>query len=876
MEDSASDRIRSIVEDHLSIAPDPSTLLIRLQRIEQVRAVMRPVIVDGEDSARNALLALLSLGDAPVDEVVRHPENLSDLLTLHRLPDPFAEAPAPLPNLVRYKRMIWLRILLRERLGYDTFETSAVHLARLADIVATSALEDVLPEGMPSPLLIAMGKWGGCELNVSSDIDPVFFGDQMNSGEKGDNLVRAWTRRIMESPEGAIYPVDLRLRPEGQSGPLVASFSEAERYFFQRAASWERIAYLRARPIMGEAPSWFQELLEAFLFSSTSDPKRRMDEVAQALVAVRRSAKTRDIKRGPGGIRDVEFVVAALQLTYGHTMPEYRHGSVFELLDKFREEGLLGDRDATLLYEGYRFVRRVEHQLQAEEDRPRFVVPLPITSEHARLAHAFSLTQEEFEDVWNDHRTAIATIAGKILPTDAALRHFTGKFLDPQLDEEKNGKQAPSLEEDPRSAATLRRLSSPRLPATRIFDRETLSPLFDVAETLLRLEAAVVAFGGADTWYSAFGEKKQLLREITRLLQLAPRLVEEANARPYLWERIGLAEWEPLLSPDAGSPELGNYLGDVLFHAGERFLANDLTVDDLTSRWSESVDCITRLSIGVSLQSCPCPAALVALGKWGGRELAPDADLDLMLVCRDGDADDVAETVKRGMELLKQLNLGGRLLPDPRLRPEGSGAPMVVTLSRLSDYLNSGRAQSWEKMALARARFIAGDPDLGRDAVDVLQAFAATPPATEEGWKRLDNVRRKAAEEPRPRPGLVRIKKSRGGMMDAEFAVTMAAWRHDIEPGEWWQLSVTARLESMASSEKDEIWKTAASAYRELRRWELIQLFTRIGRRGDIPLEGTDAQRFAFAAGSTVEEIEQRWLEISNSFRELYSLAYIK
>ncbi len=835
---------------------------------------MRPVIVEGDDSARTALLTLLSLGDAPVDEVVRHPEWIADLLTINRLPDPFLEAPTPLPALARYKRLIWLRILLRERLGLDDFVTSAEHLARLADTVAISALQDVLPEGMESPLLLALGKWGGRELNVSSDIDPVFFGTSENAGEKGDNLVRAWTRRIMESPEGTIYPVDLRLRPEGQSGPLVASFAEAERYFFQRAAAWERIAYLRARPVSGSPPEWFYGLLDAFLFSSSSDPRRRMDEVAQALVAVRRSAKTRDIKRGPGGIRDVEFLVAALQLSFGRTLPELRHGSVFELLDRFRDEGLLHERDAGRLAEGYRFARRIEHLLQAEQDRPRFVVPLPNTSEHARIAHAVALTQEEFEQVWNDHRAAVATITGKILPTDEAMRHFTGKLLDPQLDEETSNGLAPVIAEDPRSAATLRRLSSPRLPATRIFDQESLSPRFDVAETLLRLEAAVTAFGGPDAWHAAFGEKNKLLREITRLLQLAPRLVEEANARPYLWERIGLAEWEPLIAPDAGLGEVGNYLGDVLFNTGERFLANDLAADALTSRWSAAVDYVSQLSIGESLRTCPCPAALIALGKWGGGELAPDADLDLMLVCRDGSPDEVAETVKHGMEVLKKLELKGRLLPDARLRPEGSGAPMVVTISRLSEYLNSGRAQSWEKMALVRARYVAGDEKAGEEAISILQAFTTTPPATEEGWNQLDRVRRKTIDESRPRPGLVRIKKARGGMMDAEFATTMAGWRNGIGPGEWWQLPIPDRLESLAKGRKEETWKKVVSAYRDLRRWELIQLFTRIGRRGDIPLEGKDAERFAYAAGTAVEEIAQRWQEISATLRTLYDKTF--
>jgi len=848
--------------------PDQQTHFLRLIRLEQAREVVEPVLVKGKADERDTLLALLASGDAPVDLVVRNPMFLEDLFEISESHDPLLPSPSDNTTLARFKHLSWLRIVLKERLGFADFASTATDFARLADEVSRSALRDVLGEEEP-PLMMAMGKWGGRELNAASDIDPVFFAPAGLTGPQGDRLVRSWISRIVEHRPDPLYPVDLRLRPEGAGGPLLFPLSEVERYFFQRSAPWERIAYLRARAIAGEMPKWFQELLDAFLFGTKMDPKRRIEEVAEALISVHGTARTRDVKRGPGGIRDVEFHIAAIQLTEGRTHKELRRGTILDLIHKAGELGLHTDRECKILSQGYLFARRIEHVLQVEEGRARFVAPPAGTSAHLRLSYALGLTPDEFEKVWSEHRAAVSKLVSKYLPMDSDLHLIAAGITDPQR-EENEGSLSSLDVDDPQAISALRRLARGQGGVAGLFDPAVLAGHPDRSDALLRLESAITSFGGAEPWRSVFGRNPDALREITRLMLFGPRLVEETHDHPSLWEKLGLKEWKFDVEGISDQKHLNKRLGSYLFHLGERFLVNDLDASGLTSRWSNAVDRTVQEFAGERLNSLPRPTALLALGKWGGGELAPDADLDLMLVCEDGSAEEVAETVKLGTQLMNDLALGGRLQPDARLRPEGSGSPMVSTVSRMRDYLTS-RAQPWEKMALTRARFVAGSDSIGNETFETLQAFSTAKPENPDVWEQVDYARHKAAEQTRSLSGRIPIKKALGGMMDFEFAATMAGWRLGIEPGEWWHHPIGSRLLSLAEKNGDDRWHSASEAYLELRRWEILLIITKIGKRGSLPLENDeDAPRFAIASSQSIDELRKRWAEISSLGRSIY------
>lgn len=848
--------VAELTRDH----PDPRTLQLRLERLARAGEHAADWFAREDDTARASLLALVTLGDAPVDLAAGDPGRLPLLASPPHLADPFLDTPDPETDLAGFKRHTWLRILLRERTRRADVDATMTDLARLADRVATAALAK---RGREDLLLYALGKWGGQELNASSDIDPVFFGPVRTAEEGGDAAVRQWANELTDAPGGPIYDVDLRLRPEGASGPLVCSWAEAERYFFQRAAPWERIAWLRARPVAGDAPPWFGDLLASFLFPPGRDPREAVRDTARALASVHRSAGARDLKRGAGGIRDVEFVTASVQLREGRQVEPVRHGPVLELLHTMGRMRLLDREDAERLADAYRFLRRAEHALQAEEDRPRFTLPAPGTPGHARLAWALGLTPPQFEERWGEHREAVSAAVERAF---AEVRTDTAPAsLDPQPEHDiapVSGKSSAT------TRAVLRRLTGPWGPADALFDPEFLDGRPGEEDALVRLESAVLAYGGPEAWVRAFAGHPTLRRDITRILVHGRRIVEEGVARPYLWERIGLASWPHHPSPEANAATLSAGLGDLLFHLGEQFLAGDSGPEEVTTRWSEGVQG-TLEAFGLRPPPTSPPLAVLALGKWGGEELAPDADLDVMLVCGNGDADSVAAAVEYGARWLGEATLGGRLQLDPRLRPEGSGAPLVITLDRLEEYLVT-RAQPWEKLGLARARPVLGDPETGARALAILQDYCAAPPGP-EGWRAVDLARRKtAAEASRGGTKRLKIKKARGGMMDFEFASTFAAWREGIGPGDWWRKPVHTRLRELGGVTGRKEYRDAATAYLELRRWELIQLFGSGHRRGDVPTSGDEAARFADAAGFADGDIARHWQAAAAQGRALY------
>jgi glutamate-ammonia-ligase adenylyltransferase len=848
----------------LNALPDRETMQLRFERLAKAATTVHDLVATGSDDHQKALGALLTLGDAPVDMIVLHPDWLEDALTACGLDSPFDGATVDHETLAEYKQRIWLRIMIRDECGAADVMETAAHLAELADRVTRSALDVAAAEGQ-TPLLMALGKWGGRELNVASDIDPVFFGKGELTGSTGDRLVRSWLSILMRSPGKEIYPVDLRLRPEGSQGPLVTSFSELERYFFQRAAPWERIAWLRARPVAGEMPDWLRQLLNAFLFGSRDDPRQRVIEVARSLITVRKSAKPRDIKRGLGGIRDVEFLVASLQLTYGRHNKELQTGTVPELLSRLLTNDLLTPTDALALSEGYLFSRRIEHALQSEQAMPKFLVPKHDSREHERLAGRLGHDSQSFELAWTQHRTRVLEIVSRILPMDTSLHDSATLTVDPQRDQPPSG-----LEEDSRTLAAIRRLGGGQVDIRELCAPEHLEGHPDAGEALHLLESAVHAYGGTSPWRESFGSKRDLRKEITRLFLYGPRVVEEANSNPVLFDRIGLSKWEPGEINSGDTKVLRRRLGELVFHLGERFVAHDLDAMELTKRWTEEVDRTVDALAGRELALNTPPTAVIALGKWGGRELAPDADLDMMLVCADADPSEVADAVRRGTDFLSHASLNGTLLLDPRLRPEGSGAPMVITVSRLEEYLSSGRAQPWEKMALVRARHTGGSVVVGERVIDLLRRFTQTPP-NGSGRRDIDRARKKASELQRAQSGVARIKKALGGMMDFEFAATLKAWRMDLKlPNDWWQQPISSRLDSLAGWLDKPLYTEAGRVYRELRRWELVQWVSKIGKRGAVPLDGDDAHRFALAAGIEPGELQERWGEIAEIGRRVY------
>ncbi len=846
--------------------PDPVTMDRRLNTLQQLPPSIAEALSDN-DSHLKRTIALLIAGDAPVEIAVRLGEHLPHLL------DKTDSDPYESTSLAEMREARWLGIAVREQSGELSIEESAHAYSKLADDLSLKTLHSINPSD-PRLILYALGKWGGLELNACSDIDPVFLSPDEMPPETADRLVREWNKIMSGTRERPVYTVDLRLRPEGDTGPLAWSLNAAEKYFLQRAAFWERIAWLRARPIGGNEPGWIRDLLNHFLFAMGGDVGEKMTRVANALRGVHQNARPRDLKRAPGGIRDIEFSVAALQLVEGQREKSLRSGSISQLIRSLAKLRIVKKSNAESLLNAYHFFRRLEHVLQVEAGKARFIVPEPGDLAHARVAFALGLEPGLFEEKWRVHREAIARLVNDQLMESTDSSSITHVSIDPQLDPLSIGEGSDAL--DKRAQATLNRLSGKWGSATRLFDTDQLLSSAAASDGLARLEAAVSAYGGPEAWAMAFANRPEVKSEITRMLLHGRRIVEEANLQPQLWEKIG-TKISPILN--TVPPEtLNQQMGAQTFHLGESFLAGAIDVEALTEAWTQSVDSVaSMLALDKLFASSEHPAiALLASGKWGGHELAPDGDLDLLFVCDEADSAQLSNAVSTATQFLSTLSLNGRLTPDARLRPEGSGAPLCVTVSRMESYLNT-RAASWEKLALSRTRFIAGDSDVGMRAQHLLRAFAAAPPDPSE-MPMIHQARKKASQLVRAKQGTLRIKKARGGMMDFEFAVAFASWRLGFASDDIWSASMFERMRRLVIIDEKhaDTWNEALTAYMELRRWELVQTFASGHRRGDVPIQGDDGERFAEAAGIPLANVKLRWDDISSIGRELYERMAIR
>jgi len=414
--------------------PDPDLALNNLERFLQAVLDRRFLLTLFRDSPRTLHLLLTIFGSSQFlgDIVIRHPQLFEWLLEpgivrlakrKADLADEAREALAAAPTLEkrwdrlrRFKTQEILRIGLQDLLGRQSLVGITEELSNLADVVLQAAYafcqeELVRRHGLPQAegetgrpgecpfVVLGMGKLGGRELNFSSDIDLVFVyeaeGDSSGIPEaSGARLGRVsnqeFFRKLGEmlvkglgevTPEGHLYRVDMRLRPEGRTGSLAASLRTCEIYYEAWGQTWERQALIKARPVAGSpalgeaflrlvAPFVYRQYLD---FSALTEIRAMKDRINLAVAQDRRAR--RNVKLGYGGIREVEFLVQGFQLLHGGKNPWVREANTLRALHRLMGQGLLADADYQILVEAYTFLRKLEHRLQILHDRQTHTLP---------------------------------------------------------------------------------------------------------------------------------------------------------------------------------------------------------------------------------------------------------------------------------------------------------------------------------------------------------------------------------------------------------------------------------------------------------------------------------------------------------------------
>jgi len=722
---------------------------------------------------------------------------------------------------------------LRERVMVGLAHRDLNDLAPLGEVFATmtALAEECIAAACaatdPGLTVVALGKLGGEELNVSSDVDLVFLyeggaDDRARFTDAGKAVIALLSEA---TAEGQAFRVDMRLRPFGDSGPLATSLAALEDYFIAHARPWERYAWLKARVIAGPAEG-VAERVQPFVYRRYLD-FGMLDQLRELhgriFEAAIRRRKADDIKVGPGGIREIEFAVQLMQMVRGGRDPALRTPSTRGALKALYERGLIEPHRAQSLAAAYEFLRRLEHRLQYYDDQQTQALPHEAGHQQA-IAEAMDYGDyEALRKAIDGHRLRVQEAFNALFEAQPA--HASASSLGAWLNDPQAAPDPEGLADDLREAGIVdadaiaqrlidftrsRRFSA--LSATIRTKLEKLLPAFVAAvaaeggreAAAARLLALLEAIDGREAYYSLLVEYPQVLQRAThltarsawaaRLLARHPILLDElmrsaASSATTDWkaERAALGAECAALARDV------ERLLDHLRHFKQRHvlrltiadLEGELPVMALSDELSALADVILDVTFeqsAVSLGASTADFCVVGYGKLGGKELGYGSDLDIIFLygaSMEGQAERLARVAQRVNTWSTSHTAAGVLYEtDLRLRPDGASGLLVSSLGAFRDY-QMKRAWTWEHQALTRARYCAGDPALGARFEALRDEILAQPRDRAKLFADIVAMRQKMRAEHKAEGH--DLKHIEGGIIDLEFAVQALVLAHGPE-----------------------------------------------------------------------------------------------
>ncbi|MHB1052498.1 MAG: bifunctional [glutamate--ammonia ligase]-adenylyl-L-tyrosine phosphorylase/[glutamate--ammonia-ligase] adenylyltransferase [Thiobacillus sp.] len=798
-------------------------------------------------------------------------------------------------RLRQLRQCVWLITTARDLAGTaDLTEVTAAY-SNLAEVCIAAALDfhhAALAErhgeprdehGKPQQMVVVgMGKLGGGELNVSSDIDLIYLypeeGDTVSDDPEAKirslsnheffiRVGRKLAASISENTaDGYVFRVDLRLRPWGDSGPFAMGFAMLEDYLMAQGRPWERYAWIKARALTGTRHDELAEIVRPFIYRKYLD-FGAFAAIRDLHVQIRREVARREmahnIKLGPGGIREIEFTAQVFQLIRGGQIAALQQRPTLVVLGELVKSGLMTADAQQELVAAYDFLRRLEHRLQYLDDAQTQLLPDDAESQ-AMLAEAMNLPDYAMLIAELDvHRTKVT-------------RHFDQMFAAPQTDQNSHPLTAvccgtadadtthallenAGYDDPPRVLATLDalrhntarlaestqlRLSALLPPALEIIGSQT-----DPATTLERFAALIQAIARRATYLALLAEYPAALRQLVRLLAASPWAAQIITRQPQLLDELiapqnlmQLPDWAQLAAQLRG--ELDAHPGDTeaQMDALRRFkqvqtlrlLAQDvagrLTLEALSDHLSYLADTLlnetlARCWAGLKTRHRDTPRfAIIGYGKLGGKELGYASDLDLVFLYDDADAraqEIYARLAQRINTWLGTLTPAGMLYEtDLRLRPDGASGLLVSSTEAFRDY-QLNHAWTWEHQALTRARFVCGDAEIGKAFEGVRRDVLCLPrdPAKLRG--EVLAMREKMHAGHLNNSELFDLKHDSGGIVDVEFCVQYLVLRHcATHPDLADNVGNIALLLRAGAGGliPADVAQAAADAYRELRR----------------------------------------------------------
>jgi glutamate-ammonia-ligase adenylyltransferase len=849
------------------------------------------------------------LGSSPyfTDMVCARPGRLSEVLTMgplyrHRTRDAMdaylrqrvqtlgeTDFDRRRDEVAEFQRLELLRIGLRDYGEMADLETNARELSDLADVLIRWACREawqevVLRHGRPerapgestgegaadgtesSLLVVGMGKLGGRELNFSSDIDLVFLyeAEGQTTGRSGGlasvshhQFFGTLSERIsrilgQRGAYGQFYRVDLRLRPEGKLGPVARSLESLESYFGEQARDWERVSWLKARAITG-APRLihrfgqvvtgfvYSPILPEQMFSEVESLKKRID----AAIGAADSGLCMDVKRGRGGIREIEFTVTVLQVLYGNRHRALRVRPLLMALARLAQVGLISGEDPMTLAINYGHLRRVEHRLQMEHGRQEHCLPAPGERRDVLAASLGLVNGDGLTQFMNRATSAVHAWYGRFFEADRCastdedddVALILSPVADPDL-------QAAALFRrgfsNPQTARLLRSLA---FGTFEVFVSAAGQRAFEqLVPGLLRLAAGrpkpdhvIVHFHtlmhrlqSASYYYEVLAGHPGVLRMISFLFGTSDHLSEVLLACPEYFDRIIQGDILDETGPEERATALVARISSQMAHTTQfkarprilrraaefeilaaylAWLVNVSSLEETLTYLSDGADCVVRSALGIALdlvaqrhqlddegsirlqRAVGERLVVLAMGKYGSRELNFRGDLDVLFVDLESNAAaDHAVPLPAGIELLEVVKeiagimgegtgIGRGHVLDTRLRPWGVDGPLIPSSQAVNSYVSQDAA-AWEFLSYQRVRAVVG-PDQSTESwlgqfSDLVRQSVCQRMGKAEFLEEVLSMRVRLEDQVPSQVMGLELKRSAGGLMDAEFA--LEAW----------------------------------------------------------------------------------------------------
>jgi glutamate-ammonia-ligase adenylyltransferase len=739
----------------------------------------------------------------------------------------------------------------------DLGEVFATMTALAEESIAAAAAEAqrrmAEVHGLPADgvelIVAALGKLGGCELNVSSDVDLVFL--YAAEGETAGPRVLTHTEYFAKvartfiplladvTAEGQAFRVDMRLRPFGDSGPMVSSLGQLEDYFIAHARPWERYAWMKSRVVAGPKaglrervdPFVYRRYLDFGMLEALRDLHGRISEAA------RQRRKTDDIKVGPGGIRELEFAVQLFQLVRGGRDPGLRTTSTREGLAAIGERDLIEPARVQALAEAYGFLRKLEHRLQYHDDQQTQALPRD-AGEQALIAESmgfggYAALRAELDR----HRAQVQEAFSSLFeqsdaPRNPAADRLGALLFDPQAAPDPEALAEPLAEAGIAEPEVLaRRLAeytrSRRFRSISAAGRAKLEKLLPAmiaaaaaeggsSAAALGLADILEAIDGREAYFSLLVEFPQVLaraarlaarsRWAARLLARHPILLDELTRTAGSFTATDWAAERFALGAEAAAAR-GDVerLLDLLRHYKQRqvlrFTIADIEGELPVMALSDELSALADVMLDVTLEEAmvnvglgprrhegddarPATAGVcvVGYGKLGGKELGYGSDLDIVFLYDDAmspQAEQLARVAQRLHNWMTTLTTAGVLYEtDLRLRPDGMKGLMVSSISSFREYQEK-RAWTWEHQALTRARACAGDRAPGARFERLRDELMSQPRDRAKLFEDIVAMRKRMRAE--HRADAMDIKHIEGGIIDLEFSVQALVLAHGPE-----------------------------------------------------------------------------------------------